>query len=70
MIRHHISHMDEETKKKNIKLYQEIHDKGTYIKSEWNGDYLITTYEYQNKTWELWENMEYGILSEVRELEN
>lgn len=66
---YHISHQDSETKEKNTKLYLEIRDNGKCIKSEWFGDYLVTTYEYNNKIYELWDNMELGIMSEVVEKE-
>lgn len=69
MIRHHISHMDEETKKKNTELYTKIQSFGRFLKSEWNGDYLVATYRYNDKIWELWDNMEYGIMSEAIEYE-
>lgn len=67
MKRYFISHMDENTKKKNVALYMEIRNFGKNIKSEWNGDYWVATYEYKDKIWELWDNMEYGIMSEVVE---
>ena len=66
---YHISHQDSENKEKNTKLYLEIRDNGKCIKSEWSGDYLVTTYEYNNKIYELWDNMELGIMSEVVEKE-
>lgn len=64
---YHISHMDEETKIRNMLLYMKIYDNGKHIKGEWNGDYWVATYEYDNKIYELWDNMEYGIMSEVVE---
>ena len=69
MIRYHISHMDDETKRKNTELYLEVRDNGKCLGSEWNGDYLVATYEYNNMIYELWDNMEYGIMSEVVEYE-
>ena len=66
-ITYYISHQDEETKKKNIELYTNIRTNGELVKSEWNGDYLVSTYKYNNTTYELWDNMEYGIMSEVVE---
>lgn len=62
-----ISHTDNETKEKNIKLWKEIRTNGKAISGEWNGDYWVATYEFNNKTYELWENMEYGIMSEIVE---
>lgn len=66
---YYISNQDSETKKRNTKLYLEIRDNGKCIKSEWSGDYLVATYEYNNKIYELWDNMELGIISEVVEKE-
>ena len=70
MKKYYISYMDEETKQRNIALWKEIRDNGKYVNNEWNGDYLVTTYKYNNKTYELWENMEYGIMSEIVEKED
>lgn len=67
-ITYYISHQDEETKKKNGELYLTIRNNGKCIESRWSGDYLVTTYKYNGKTYELWDNMEYGIMSEVVEL--
>ena len=69
MKKYYISHQDNETKERNTKLYTEIKNNGKFIKSEWGGDYLIATYEYSNKIYELWDNMEYGIMSEIVEYE-
>ena len=69
MKHYHISHMDKETKEKNTKLYVEIMNNGKCLKTEWNGDYLVATFNYKDKTYELWDNMEYGIMSEVVELD-
>ena len=69
MRKYYISHQDNETKERNIKLYTEIRNNGKFIKSEWGGDYLIATYEYNSKIYELWDNMEYGIMSEIVEYE-
>lgn len=69
MIRYYISHMDEKTKQRNTELYLEVRDYGEHIKSEWNGDYWVATYEFNNKIYELWDNMELGIMSEVIEYE-
>ena len=66
---YYISHQDNETKENNTKLYLEIRENGKCIKSEWSGDYLVATYEYNNKIYELWDNMEYGIMSQVVEKE-
>ena len=63
----YISHMDEETKSKTTKLWKEIEKHGDLIKSEWDGDYLVATYKYNNRIYELIENMELGIKSEIAE---
>ena len=69
MKRYYISHTDDVTKKRNTELYSEVRSNGKCLGSEWNGDYYITTYKYNNKFYELWDNMEYGIMSEVVEYE-
>lgn len=69
MKHYYISHQDDETKRENIKLYTTIRDKGKFLYSDWRGDYLVATYVYEKKTYELWDNMELGIMSEVVELE-
>lgn len=66
---YYITHQDDMTKKKNTELYVTVHDNGKHISTEWSGDYLVTTYEYNNKIYELWENMEYGVMSQVVEYE-
>lgn len=67
MKHYYISHMGKETKEKNLALYMEIKNNGKYINGGWNGDYIVSVYEYNNKIWELWDNMELGIISEVVE---
>ena len=69
MKRYYISYEKEELKEKNIKLWEEIKLKGEWIYTEYNGDYSIEIYKYNNKKYELWTNMEYGIMSEIREVE-
>lgn len=69
MKKYYITYENEEVKEKNIKLWKEIRDNGEPIKSEWNGDYFVSTYKFDNKIYELWENMEYGIMSEIVEME-
>ena len=70
MKKYFISHTNKDEKEKNIMLWNDIRDNGKYVKNEWNGDYLVTTYKYNNKIYELWENMEYGIMSEIVEISN
>lgn len=69
MKRYFISYEDEETKKLNNYIYDNVKDNGECIGSEWNGDYLVATYLFDNKIYELWDNMEYGIRSEIKEYE-
>lgn len=64
-----ITYQDEETKMKNLELYETIKNNGKCEKNEWSGDYLVTTYEYNDKIYETFENMEYGIISEIVEYE-
>ena len=67
MKHYYISHMNEETKQKNKALWMEILKNGVSIKGEWHGDYWVAVFSYRNKIYELWENMEYGIMSEIVE---
>ena len=67
MKHYYISHMEEKTKQKHIALYNKIKRNGECIGCDWDGDYLVATYKYKNKFYELWENMELGIISEVVE---
>lgn len=64
-----ITYQDEETKKERYKLWNEIHDKGKYISCGWFGDYYISTYKYNDKYYQLAENMELGIMSYIKEYE-
>lgn len=64
---------DDDTTKRNHSFYEElkrIKEKGKALKSEWNGDYYVTTYEvpFDNTridTIEYWDNMELGIPSQI-----
>ena len=69
MKKYYISHNYGDSKEKNRQLWMTIKDNGRHIKGEWNGDYWVATYKYNNKIYELWENMEYGIMSEIIEYE-
>ena len=64
---YHITYQDDVTKKKNTELYVTVRDNGKHISTEWSGDYFVMTYEYNNKIYELWENMEIGVMSQVVE---
>ena len=67
MKRYEITYAKKEEKEKNIKLLVEVRDNGKALKGEWNGDYWVSTIEYNNKIYEIWYNEEYGIMSEVDE---
>lgn len=69
MKRYFISHTHGDEKQRNVALYIKVRDNGEFIKSEWKGDYLVATYKFNNKIYEVWDNMEYGIMSEVIEYE-
>ena len=66
MTHYYISYAKEE-KEKNIELWNEISNSGLFINNEWKGDYLVSSYKYNNKIYELWDNMELGIMSEIIE---
>lgn len=53
----------------NKNLYYRVQEYGKCLKSEWNGDYIVATYEYNNKIYELWYNAELGVSSQVIEYE-
>lgn len=54
-----------EENKEYWKLLSELKEKGELIEGNWNGDYFVTVYEMNNFTYYVWENMEYGIQSEI-----
>ena len=64
-----ITYEDENTKKKRINLWQTIKQNGKFINSGYSGDYWISTYEYNNKIYDLAINDEYGIMSYIKEYE-
>lgn len=55
----------DKTDKLNEKFWdmlQHITTGGVCIESRWSGDYYVRTYEmFRVGTYEIWENMEYGI---------
>lgn len=70
MKKYYISHnTNQEEKEHNIDLYNKVRTKGNCLGGEWNGDYYVSTFEYLDNIYELWDNMEYGIMSEVVEYE-
>lgn len=64
-----ITYQDEETKKERWKMWKEIQKNGEPINNGWFGDYYIATYKYNNKYYDLAENMEIGIMSYIKEFE-
>ena len=66
---YHITYQDEETKKERYKLWKVIQENGKYVSCGWFGDYYISTYKYNDKYYELAENMELGIMSYIKEYE-
>jgi hypothetical protein len=69
MKRYLISHTNEEKKKRNSDLWIEIKNNGKPLGGQWYGDYLVSTYIYNNKIYKLFENAELGIMSEIEEYE-
>lgn len=68
---YHISHMDKETKEKNIAFRKEIQENGELLvgRSGWRGEYLVEVWTWKDKIYELWDNMDLGIMSEVIEFD-
>ena len=64
-----ITYQDEKTKKERYKLWKQIQENGKYISCGWFGDYYISTYKYNDKYYQLAENMELGIMSYIKEYE-
>lgn len=58
---------DEGTQEKNNNLWYEILKKGKFIKNEYTFDFLVSTYEYNNKCYELWFNDNYGYNDHIEE---
>lgn len=69
MKKYGISYSQGKEKEYNIAMWVAIREYGKHIKGEWNGDYWVATYKYNDKIYELWENMEYGIMSHIIEKE-
>ena len=65
MKKYYISHNKEDY----LKLWEKVETKGQRVDVGWNGDYLVGTFEYKGKIYELWNNMELGIASEIDEME-
>jgi len=69
MKKYEIRYSQGKEKERNIAMWVAIRDYGKHIKGEWNGDYWVATYKFGNETYELWENMEYGVMSRIIEKE-
>ena len=46
-------------------LLETLRKDGKLINSDWNGDYYVSSYDYQGYRYQYWENMEYGIPSSI-----
>lgn len=46
-------------------LLNTLKEKGTHHDAEWNGDYLVSSFNYNGYHYLYWENMEYGIPSSI-----
>ena len=58
---------DEKIKNSNMKLWKKIKMEGHGIENRWFQCYLISTYSYDGKIYDLWENMSNGVLSNIVE---
>ena len=66
---YNITYEKGETKIKNIDFWNKIKAEGEHINFNYFGDYMIETYKYNNKYYELATNDEYGIMSYIKEYE-
>lgn len=66
---HHINVVDKEIAEKNQALWDEIRDNGEFIKNEYTFDFLVTTYKYNDKYYELWFNDNHGYTDHIKEYE-
>lgn len=46
-------------------LLETLRKDGKLINSDWNGDYYVSSYDYQGYRYQYWENMEYGIPNSI-----
>lgn len=66
---YYITYQDKETQEKYFKLWDEVETNGVFKKFEYDGDYMVTTYDYNNKSYKLLFNDELGIRSHIIEYE-
>ena len=53
---YYITYQDEETKKKYLEMWEEIENNGKQKRFEYDGDYMVTTYDYKGKSYKLFFN--------------
>ena len=64
-----IAYAEDGEKQKRWELWKEITTNGEYLNGGWNGDYWVATYKYNGKYYDLYEQMEIGIMSMIKEYE-
>lgn len=62
-----ITYQDEKTKKERYKMWEEIKNNGEHISFTYSGDYMIETYKYNDKYYELATNDDIGVMSYIKE---
>lgn len=62
-----ITYQDEKTKKERYKMWEEIKNNGEHISFTYSGDYMIETYKYGDKYYELATNDDIGVMSYIKE---
>jgi hypothetical protein len=69
MKKYYISHNTNDIEKAdNIELWKSIENFGKHITTEFDFDYIIATYEKDNKTYKLYFNDNLGIMSYIEEI--
>lgn len=58
---------DERKRQENQKLWDKIENNGEYIKTNYTMDFLVFTYKFDNKFYELWYNDNHGYVDCVKE---
>lgn len=64
---YNITFEDKETQEKHKKLWNEILEKGVFIKNEFAFNFIVSTYEYNDKYYQLWYNDNYGYNDHIKE---
>lgn len=64
-----ITYENKDIKQENNKFWNTIKEKGEHISFNYFGDYMIETYKYNNKYYELATNDEIGVRSYIKEYE-